>query len=579
MVYQDLGHIRTPISFAEFPTLLLYNAFFLPSIMSVITQEAKIILAIEAIRTSKKLSRRKAAKLYQVPYSTLNDRMNGLLPLPERRPANIKLTILEEEVIIRNILDMDSRGFAPRLAGVEDMANYILKSRGGKRVGKLWAHRFIQRQPALKTRFNRVYDFQRALCEDSELIGSWFRLVENMRVKYGVLDCDFYNFDETGFMIGVICPAMVVTRADRRGRGKAVQPGNREWATAIACINSEGWSVPPFLVVQGKNHLSNWYTDGGLPHNWVIKPTSNGWTNNETGLEWLKHFDKYTTTRAKGPYRMLVLDGHESHESAEFQEYCKAHNIITLGLPPHSSHLTQPLDVGCFSVLKRAYGRQIEMFIKTHINHITKVEFFLAFTAAYKESMTTENCQAGFRGAGLVPFDPQAVLSKLDVKLRTPTPSRPSTANTNPWVSQTPSNPTEALSQTTLVRNRISHHQGSSPTPLFETVRALAKGTERMAHEMTLLSAEVRTLRAANEALSKRRRARKARVRQGNALTVGDAQDIIAQKDVDEQVRRDIRAAGGSRGEGQPSGRRCGTCGKAGHNARTCQEDIDISSA
>jgi hypothetical protein len=72
-----------------------------------------------------------------------------------------------------------------------------------------------------------------------------------------------------------------------------------------------------------------------------------------------------------------------------------------------------------------------------------------------------------------------------------------------------------------------------------------------MAHEMTLLSTEVRTLRAANEALSKRRRAKKTYVRQGGTLTVEDAQDIIAQKDVDEQVRRDVRAAGGSRKEGQ----------------------------
>jgi hypothetical protein len=86
-----------------------------------------------------------------------------------------------------------------------------------------------------------------------------------------------------------------------------------------------------------------------------------------------------------------VLDRHESHESAEFQEYCKTYNIITLGLPPYSSHLTQPLDVGCFSVLKRAYGRQIETFIKAHINHITKVEFFLALVAVYQESMTAQN--------------------------------------------------------------------------------------------------------------------------------------------------------------------------------------------
>ena len=95
---------------------------------------------------------------------------------------------------------------------------------------------------------------------------------------------------------------MVVTCADRRGRGKAVQPGNREQATAIACINSKGQSISPFLVVQGKNYLSNQYTDGGLPPDQVIKPTSNGYTNNKTGLEWLKHFDKHTTVCAKGLY-------------------------------------------------------------------------------------------------------------------------------------------------------------------------------------------------------------------------------------------------------------------------------------
>jgi hypothetical protein len=93
---------------------------------------------------------------------------------------------------------------------------------------------------------------------------------------------------------------------------------------------------------------------------------------------------------------------------------------------------------------------------------------------------------------------------------------------------------------------------------------------------MTLLSAEVRVLRAAHEALSKRRRAKKARIRQGGALIVEDAQDIIAQKDVDEQVRRDLRIERGNRREGQLSKRHYSTCNKARHNARTCQADIDI---
>jgi hypothetical protein len=93
---------------------------------------------------------------------------------------------------------------------------------------------------------------------------------------------------------------------------------------------------------------------------------------------------------------------------------------------------------------------------------------------------------------------------------------------------------------------------------------------------MTLLSAKVHTLRAANEALSKRQRAKKTRVRQGGVLTVGDAQDLLAQRDVDEQVRRDLRVEGSGKREGQSSRRHCGTCGKAGHNARTCQGDVEV---
>jgi hypothetical protein len=62
--------------------------------------------------------------------------------------------------------------------------------------------------------FNRIYNFQSALCEDFELIGALFQLVENMRAKYSILDCDFYNFDETGFIMGVSCPGIVVTCAD-----------------------------------------------------------------------------------------------------------------------------------------------------------------------------------------------------------------------------------------------------------------------------------------------------------------------------------------------------------------------------
>jgi len=103
---------------------------------------------------------------------------------------------------------------------------------------------------------------------------------------------------------------------------------------------------------------------------------------------------------------MIVLDGHESYLSAQFEDFCKEKNIITLCLPVHSSYLTQPLDVGCFSVLKRLYGKELEDFIRAYINHITKTEFLLAFRAAYFKTMIPENIKAGFRGVGLVLYNP-----------------------------------------------------------------------------------------------------------------------------------------------------------------------------
>ena len=171
------------------------------------------------------------------------------------------------------------------------MANLLLESRNALRVGSLWAHRFVKRKPELKMRFSRAYNFQRASCEDPDAINAWFRLVANIKTKHGIVDDDFYNFDETGFMIGMIVSSMIVSRAERKERSNKIQPGNREWATVIHCVNGKGWSLPPYILLKGQHHLASWYTETELPVDWALKTTENGWIDNETGLDWLKHFD------------------------------------------------------------------------------------------------------------------------------------------------------------------------------------------------------------------------------------------------------------------------------------------------
>src|SRR5882757_6029730 len=378
-------------------------------------------------------------------------------------------------------------------------------------------------------------------------------------------------------MMGVISTGMVVTSFDGRARAKKIQPGNREWVTVVQAVNSTGYAIPPYIIVAGKNHLDSWYDEAEFPPRWRAGVSQNGWTTNELAIDWIRHFEEFTAPRKLGVYRLLVLDGHESHHSDEFEEYSKTHQIITLCMPPHSSHILQPLDVGCFGPLKKSYGRQIEHLMRQHCTHVTKEDFIPAFRVAFEDSLTESNIKGGFRGAGLVPFDPERVISALDLKLRTPTPqnSRPSTAQ--PWTSQTPSNLTQATSQSSFIKERVVRHQGSSPTSILDAIDQFSKGTSKVMHQLALLQDEVRDLRKANETLSKRRNRKKSRLQAGGSLNLQEAQALMDKRDIADQLKQEMRGGGRRRAREETRARRCGNCNATGHNARTYQFVIEIS--
>jgi hypothetical protein len=72
--------------------------------------------------------------------------------------------------------------------------------------------------------------------------------------------------------------------------------------------------------------------------------------------------------------------------------------------------------------------------------------------------MTEKNIKAAFRGAGLVPLDPEIVVSKLGVQLRTPTPAEEVASPSTPWVSKTPKTMLEAQSQSEYLDKQIRRH-------------------------------------------------------------------------------------------------------------------------
>ena len=143
------------------------------------------------------------------------------------------------------------------------------------------------------------------------------------------------------------------------------------------------------------------------------------------------------------------------------------------------------------------------------------------------------------------------------------------------WTSKTPSNTYEATSQSDFIKKRVLSHQNSSPTAIHQAIDQLTKGTQGIMYQVALLEAEVQGLREANAMLSKRRKAKKQQPRVGGSLTGLESQELIAQRDADDELRtKRCQDRPQQKGAIQRV-RRCRSCGGLGHNSRSCIEDAE----
>ena len=292
-----------------------------------------------------------------------------------------------------------------------------------------------------------------------------------------------------------------------------------------------------------------------------------GWTSFAHGLSWIEHFNNSTANRTVSSKRLLILDGHDSHMTDEFQSYCKFHNIITLCMPAHSSHLLQPLDVGCFGPLKRAYSAQMQELGRHRYWAITKDDFIPEFNTAFQRSFTKDNIQGAFRGSGLYPLDPQAVLSKLTLTIRTPSPLLPTLSA---WQSQTPHNVLEIDCQTSLITNKILQHDKSSPTHLIEAVNRLSRGFQKHTTASALLEAELTGFRKVVEKLQSYRGKKRKWFKSSQPLTAVECQSIIDQPAIDSQLVEILSTIVPEEPLVKRKKSKCSICSSELHTARTC---------
>ena len=151
-------------------------------------------------------------------------------------------------------------------------------------------------------------------------------------------------------------------------------------------------------------------------------------------------FEKHTTSQTAGRYRLLILDGHSSHATASLDHFCMERRIIPLYMPPHSSHLLQPLDISCFAPLKHYYSQKIREMAQSGIYAIDKMDFLSIYTKIHACSFSKANILGGFAATSLVPFKPDRVLTKLYIKIKTPTPPSSSSSNQSFYLGRTPAN-------------------------------------------------------------------------------------------------------------------------------------------
>ncbi|EKV05399.1 hypothetical protein PDIG_83780 [Penicillium digitatum PHI26] len=453
------------------------------------------------------------------------------------------------------------------------MANVLRSHRGinpPSTVGKNWVTNYIKRHPNLSSRFSRRYNYERAKCEDPKIIGEWFTLVQKTILQYGIDNDDIYNFDETGFAMGLTATAKVITRSEYYGRRSLLQPGNREWVTAIECTNASGWALPPCIIFKGKVFIESWFDN--LPNDWRFEVSPNGWTSDEIGLRWLeKLFIPSTYSRTKGQYRLLILDGHGSHLTPKFDELCEKNNIIPICMPAHSSHLLQPLDIGCFAVLKRSYGQLVEKKMRLGVNHIDKLDFLEAYPVARLEAFKSETIQNSFTAAGLVPLYPDRVLSKLNIQLRTPTP--PSSRGSE-WEPKTPTNHIQLLKQASSIKALLRQRSRSPPSPLNSAINQVLKACQMTMQSAAILEKEVHDLRSENEKKKQKKTRSRKQIPATEGLSVQEATALIVQpEEVIEPPRPQVRAHREApllpRTRALP---KCGACGNQGHRRDACPD-------
>jgi hypothetical protein len=212
-----------------------------------------------------------------------------------------------------------------------------------------------------------------------------------------------FNLDETGMPLDPTPPHVIAGKGTKNPPAPA--SGDRSQITVLACCSAR-YALPPFVIFD-RLSLRPELTDGEVPGT-IYGLSRKGWIDSELFELWFfRHFLAHAP-----PVRplLLLMDGHSSHYQPAVIIRAAEEGIILFTLPPHTSHLTQPLDKGCFRPLKKHWRQECWQYITSNPGKVvTRYQFSKLFRVAWEKGLTLTNCISGFRTTGIFPFNRSAV--------------------------------------------------------------------------------------------------------------------------------------------------------------------------
>lgn len=427
-------------------------------VVSMPINESTVSDAIQHLNEHPNESIRAVAKAYGLGESTLRRRVNGQTTTHAASHEQYqRLLPIQEEFLVDWIIEQDQQGFPPSHVRAREMAIRVLRLNNDfKPLGKRWIQKFIQRNLRIASIVGRPIEAARLNSTTREAIQSFYNLYQQLQSQHNFQAEEIWNMDEHGIALGVCTNSRVLASSSKKRTYKK-SPETREWVSILEAINAAGQIINPLIIYKGKAPQTTWFTSNSP--NWTYTASENGWTANSIAVNWLqKIFIPQIHQNHQRP-QLLIMDGHGSHDNVEFQWLCKQNNIQLLFLPPHSSHVLQPLDLGCFSPLKAAYRKGIsELASLDDAAPIKKQRFLTTYKAARDQALSSRIIRSGWKATGIYPFNPSKGLESSQIQqprqCTPPAQVQTTTETTTQLLLQTPKSSQQVFKAIQAVRSR-----------------------------------------------------------------------------------------------------------------------------